>query len=184
MEAFTKSHICPMQPRQKKVYTCSICAKICRDVVDWKRHELTHSNERPFSCELCGKTYKAERLLKEHVAGHTAIIDCEFCLIKVEGTDNYKEHVKTSHQEKIGCTICKMTFMGQKRLENHMRIHSTEKQFVCEVCGVSYPFQKSLQNHMLLVHKEIGTNHDKVFFLYPSRSLFQFHCCLPLPNYS
>jgi transcription elongation factor Elf1 len=165
LEAFNESHVCPKNPnkkRGKKVYVCSICEKSCRDVVDWRRHELTHSNERPFACEMCGKTYKAERLLKDHLAGHTALIDCEFCQLKIEGTDNYKEHVKLVHQEKVGCTVCRMTFLGQKRLENHMRIHSSEKQFVCEICGVSYPFQKSLFNHMNLVHKEIGKNNEIV----------------------
>lgn len=38
---------------------------------DLKRHSVAHSDERPFACKTCGKTFKLENALIAHQRVHT-----------------------------------------------------------------------------------------------------------------
>ena len=37
---------------------CSLCGKICKNWKSLELHMLSHANEKPFKCELCGKGFK------------------------------------------------------------------------------------------------------------------------------
>nr|CAI5838255.1 unnamed protein product [Callosobruchus analis] len=45
------------------------------------RHLSFHTEERPYKCEVCQKTYKTERCLKVHSLTHSTNrpFVCEFC---------------------------------------------------------------------------------------------------------
>ncbi|XP_021368270.1 zinc finger protein 653-like isoform X3 [Mizuhopecten yessoensis] len=47
--------------------TCQICGKVFIDNSSLKHHLHTHSDDRPFTCDRCGKSYKYATTLKEHV---------------------------------------------------------------------------------------------------------------------
>ncbi|XP_033753448.1 protein sister of odd and bowel-like isoform X3 [Pecten maximus] len=47
--------------------TCQICGKVFIDNSSLKHHLHTHSDDRPFTCDKCGKSYKYATTLKEHV---------------------------------------------------------------------------------------------------------------------
>lgn len=65
-----------------------------------RRHEVIHSKERPFVCEICASSFKMIDGLKNHMKRHGSII---------------KNHV---------CNQCDHKFSSKDRLDQHMMTHT------------------------------------------------------------
>lgn len=52
------------------IFVCKICRKEQAPKANWQRHFNTHSDERPYVCEECGKSYKRTDQLTAHVKKH------------------------------------------------------------------------------------------------------------------
>ncbi|XP_041371714.1 sal-like protein 3 [Gigantopelta aegis] len=46
--------------------TCKYCGKICLKPSDLKRHVLLHTGDKPYTCEVCGKSFKAKGSMLYH----------------------------------------------------------------------------------------------------------------------
>ena len=53
--------------RTKNKYVCEVCGRECPSKHKLKRHLSTHSEERPFSCQICGKSFKWTEYLQKHM---------------------------------------------------------------------------------------------------------------------
>ena len=53
--------------RTKNKYVCDVCGRECPSKHKLKRHLSTHSEERPFSCQICGKSFKWTEYLQKHM---------------------------------------------------------------------------------------------------------------------
>ena len=48
-------------------YKCNSCGRICPNKHKLKRHLSTHSEERPFPCGICGRSFKWTEYLQKHM---------------------------------------------------------------------------------------------------------------------
>lgn len=67
-----KRHLIIHDPNRSKTEQCSICeicGKLIRGVMN--THLRTHSNIKPFSCELCAKAFRTNGALKVHLGLHS-----------------------------------------------------------------------------------------------------------------
>ena len=48
-------------------FECGTCSKLFARLYDFKRHQLTHTDEKPYGCPQCGKTFKERSSLNKHV---------------------------------------------------------------------------------------------------------------------
>ncbi|KAK1344519.1 LOW QUALITY PROTEIN: hypothetical protein QTO34_013216 [Cnephaeus nilssonii] len=87
------------------------------------------SSERPFSCEVCGRSYKHAGSLINHRQSH-----------------------QTGH---FGCQACSKGFSNLMSLKNHRRIHADPRRFRCGDCGKAFRLRKQLANHQR-IHLERG----------------------------
>lgn len=75
------------------------CGKKFKKKSQYNNHIKTHSNEKPYVCEICGQVYKQRGSLKVHLAMHT-------------GKTNFK------------CQHCNKSFTQKAGLLRHLPLHT------------------------------------------------------------
>ncbi|NWW46422.1 MAZ protein, partial [Pedionomus torquatus] len=62
---------------------CEMCGKAFRDVYHLKRHQLSHSDEKPFQCPVCHQRFKRKDRMSYHVRSHEGAVQkpyvCSHC---------------------------------------------------------------------------------------------------------
>ncbi|CAG04380.1 unnamed protein product, partial [Tetraodon nigroviridis] len=81
----------------------------------------TGKEERPFTCNICNRSYRHAGSLLNHKNTH-----------------------KTGH---FSCTFCSKPFTNPMALRNHTRIHTQRKKYVCLTCGKAFRLASILHNH-------------------------------------
>lgn len=107
---------------------CSLCGFATKHEAHLARHLQSHSEDRPYACDKCDKTYKTPDALKKHISNVHL---------------NIRPHV---------CTFCGAGFFERRYLENHKRIHTGEKPFVCTICDQAFSFKAGLYIHTQAQH--------------------------------
>uniref|UniRef100_A0A672ZF05 C2H2-type domain-containing protein n=1 Tax=Sphaeramia orbicularis TaxID=375764 RepID=A0A672ZF05_9TELE len=108
---------------EKKLYYCSVCAKIFCWKSHLEIHMISHTGEKPFRCSLCHKCFVHRCNLRRHMKIH-------------------------SEERPFDCSLCGKTFTSNSVLTSHMRIHTGEKPFTCVVCQKGFTRKQHLQTHM------------------------------------
>ena len=106
-----------------KPYSCDICSKSFTTSSDKNRHMRTHTGEKPYSCEICGKSFSVSSSKVRHMRTHT-------------------------EDKPYSCQICGKSFSLLHNREIHMRMHTGEKPYSCEICGKSFSQSSHKYSHM------------------------------------
>ena len=101
------SHI--MIKKASKRFACTQCDFRCTDRSHLKRHECTHTGERPIACTKCDFRCTDRSHLKRHECTHTG-------------------------ERPIACTQCDFRCAEISNLRHHMLMHTGEKPFACTQC--------------------------------------------------
>nr|XP_006824511.1 PREDICTED: zinc finger protein 850-like [Saccoglossus kowalevskii] len=135
-----------------KPYTCK-CGKEFTQKSTLVKHYIIHTGERPFSCKDCGKSFRHKRNLTEHYKIHSDVkpYSCEDCGLSFRLKGHLKRHCLTMH----GFQKTKSATQRKKSLKlvNKSRINSGKIPYSCKQCRMSFLNQRSLTQHCR-VHKE------------------------------
>jgi len=139
-------------------HICSVCQKAFRVAGRLKRHMLTHTGEKPYTCQDCGGRYRSSTYLKKHIrrlhAGDAAQENnhvCSVCGKAFPENALLNIHMRIHTGEKpYKCETCGKAFAQKAALDIHRTVHSSEMHFVCSTCGKRFKRDCALRRHNLI----------------------------------
>ncbi|XP_069508012.1 zinc finger protein 646 [Ambystoma mexicanum] len=123
------------------------------DVLDKKdTHEptkLAQTEERPYRCSVCGRTYRHAGSLLNHKNTHTSgLYKCFVCLKQFFNPMAMKNHLRIhTATKRFQCQVCGKAFRASRELITHSRVHTGERPFTCSVCQRGFSSKLSLRQH-------------------------------------
>ena len=124
------------------------------------RHVVKHSDARDFICQECGKGYKTEVALRDHILWHTGVFafKCELCNTQYLTKGRYNLHKKITHEtppNSFPCPSCDFSCNTKHYLGVHMTKHTGEKKYKCRLsCDKVFRRAPARSKHEL-IHKGI-----------------------------
>lgn len=131
-----------------KSFSCDSCGRKCTRKATLKTHKKVLSEEKHFTCYLCGWRFRNEIHLDKHMRVHKPF-SCDVCGYRFGHKSHLKSHLKIHTGEKpFACTVCELRFTRNTHLNRHMITHTGQKPFACEVCGKKFTRKEHLSRHM------------------------------------
>ncbi|XP_061633834.1 zinc finger protein 574 [Phyllopteryx taeniolatus] len=116
----------PPASSEKGGFTCRSCPKTFPSQLQLLQHRrAAHGPERSFLCGVCGKAFKKQIHVRNHIRTHTG-------------------------ERPFQCADCGKTFSSLANLTRHTLIHTGVRPYRCDVCQRSFSQSSNLRQHSLL----------------------------------
>lgn len=150
------------QIAQTNTMHCMECNKTFVKRNHYEQHIRKHlhtENPKPFTCEICGKSFQKHYMLKYHIDNHMAIqlaqsndpnklqYQCFLCKRFSLTFNSLQRHMRR-HEKNALCFICGMAFNKMYLLEAHLKTHSNETSYQCTFCDQSFKSKLGYDNHL------------------------------------
>lgn len=139
-------HIRNVHTEENKCVFCDICDGAYSSKKKLAEHMISHSANRPWSCEECGKSFHQASQLRAHELNHQA------------------------ESPQLECDICYKRFRRPHDLKRHIQLHIETPQFICTRCTRIYQSQSGLAKHLKKCVAAVD-NEDVKDFKFPMKQL-------------
>ncbi|ELT90197.1 hypothetical protein CAPTEDRAFT_159140 [Capitella teleta] len=172
-----KCHLCPKAYSEKRHLdqhgkthavdppirgkVCDECGKTFVSPSYLRIHLLTHSEESPHECELCGKKYRFKSNLRQHrLSAHRHEVrplahSCNICSKSFAREAWLVLHRAEEHNRWYACRLCEQRFIWRYLLNEHVTVaHGNgAPRYQCPRCPRSFSRKSALKRH--------GTSHEQ-----------------------
>ncbi|KAH6941124.1 hypothetical protein HPB50_014053 [Hyalomma asiaticum] len=109
-------------------HVCEVCGRSLSTKAKLKRHELSHTGERPYPCSICDRRFALKSNLRVHERTHAkrGSLACKLCPFKASRRLMLAKHYEL--HKLYSCHVCPSTFMEKSELDDHMLIHAQDDQ--------------------------------------------------------
>lgn len=130
-----KIHTDPKIPR----YSCEDCDRVYLNKLDYEKHSVTHTKNRPFACEVCEKRFAFKQGLERHQTIHdneSQPHPCMYCEMRFPSAARLQRHLSNEHAgtRPFPCSKCTKRFMLSHHLYRHMRTAHTQDEIASYQC--------------------------------------------------
>ncbi|XP_066982336.1 oocyte zinc finger protein XlCOF6-like [Macrobrachium rosenbergii] len=138
----------------KQEQNCPFCKEVFTKMSELADHvKAVHKNDKPFLCDICGKTFPHPMALNRHMLSHSKVKShtCNECGKSFASQSNLRSHALIHSDEKpFQCEECGHKFRRISTLRFHKRTHTNERPYQCDVCGKTFTQPSSLKTHQKL----------------------------------
>ncbi|KAG4073908.1 hypothetical protein HA402_014113 [Bradysia odoriphaga] len=137
---------------QNQVHFCTYCNYSSPKRYLLSRHMKSHSEERPFKCQVCERGFKTQASLQNHTNTHTGTKphSCKYCSSSFTTSGELVRHVRYrhTHEKPHKCTECDYASVELSKLKRHIRCHTGERPYQCPHCTYASPDTFKLKRHL------------------------------------
>ena len=114
-------------------YMCKHCLNTFSLRCNLRRHERLHAGLKPYSCDICNKSFARSTDLKIHMARHTIggksvpSFTCSRCPKTFSGLSSLRWHMYKIHKQLDAihqCGICREVFFDRMTFQAHRTLHT------------------------------------------------------------
>ena len=132
----------------KLSFECKHFSKCFRRAWELKRHNRTHTGDRPFKCNYCGKGFSDVRNQRKHERQHSEKTSTMMVERNTSATvSGNEQQQKGTAKRTFMCKHCSKCFRRAWELRRHTRTHTGERPFKCNYCGKGFSDVRNQRRH-------------------------------------
>ena len=130
-----------------KPYKCKYCGKSYNYPSELKRHEPVHTRQPNFKCQHCGRCFFHTGTLKQHEKMHARVAERHQQEQDTGIKPTQGQKVADSDNKPYKCLECGKSYSYPCELKRHQPVHTRQRNFKCQHCSRRFFHTGTLKNH-------------------------------------